>query len=70
MFFILIWRILALYIKYGLAKVINIFSLWNLVDNAVQENATGIGNNKEGALLNENICDSQSKTGAFEEKNS
>ena len=69
-FFILIWRILALYIKYGLAKVINIFSLWNLVDNAVQENATGIGNNKEGALLNENICDSQSKTGAFEEKNS
>ena len=42
MFFILIWRILALYIKYGLAKVINIFSLWNLVDNAVQENATGM----------------------------
>ena len=24
---------------------------------------------KEGALLNENICDSQSKTGTYEEEN-
>ena len=39
-----------------------------LVDSAIQENATGTGNREKGALVNENICDSQNKTGAFDEE--
>ena len=60
--------ILALYMQYNLNKAINIFSLQNLVDSVIQENGTGTGNSEEGALLNENISDGQSKTGTSEEK--
>ena len=59
---------LALYIQYSLVNV-NIFSLQNLVDSTIQENATGIGTREEVRLLTENICDSQSKTETFQEKN-
>ena len=59
---------LALYIQYSLVNV-NIFSLQNLVDSTIQENATGIGTREEVRLLIENICDSQSKTETFQEKN-
>ena len=43
--------------------------LKNLVDSAIQKNAIGTGKRAERALLNENICDSQSKAEAFQEKN-
>ena len=69
MFFILIQYILALYIQYNLNKAINIFFPQNLADSVIKENATGTGNGEEGALLNENISDSQRKKKASEEKN-
>ena len=38
-------------IEYSLNKAINVFSINNLVDSAIQENAAGTGNREEGALL-------------------
>ena len=67
--FILTWRILALYKQYSLNKAINIFSLENLVNCTTQENGTCTGNREEGTLLNENICDSQSRQEYLKKKN-
>ena len=57
-FFILIWRFLTLYVQYSLNQTINIFFPENLVDSTIRVNTTGTGKREEGALLNENICDS------------
>lgn len=38
-------------------KLLIFFSIQNLVDRAIQKNATGTRNREEGALLNESICD-------------
>ena len=50
-------------------KAINIFSLENLVNCATQENETCTGNREEATLLNENICDSQSRQEHLKKKN-